>query len=459
VVAGALGLAWVALWLLAYQSPDKHKALSDAERDLIASGQETHLEDAGAKPSMLSLLGRRNFWGIALPRFLADPTWGTLSFWIPLYLTTVRHFDLKQIALFAWLPFVAADLGCLFGPAVVLFLQKRGVSLINARRGAFTLGAVMMTGMMFVGRVESPYVAIALLCLGGFAHQTLSVTVITMSSDLFRKNEVATVAGMAGFFGNLGVLIFSLLIGGLVASVGYDPFFVALGVLDLAGADPAVDPGPRPAAARRQAPSPFPPCRAFHAASADLQPDPAGLQSRPVDRPRRRGLLHRHLDLRVVPGRADPPFARPGELAAADRRPLTRASQLNMLGAPDSCGVWAPCLTHADGKFWLIYTDVKRYGRTTVGGASGASLRDFHNYLVTADDIEGPWSDPVFLNSSGFDPSLFHDDDGRKWLLNQLWDHRPGRNRFAGIVAQEYDPAARPWSASARTSSPARPWA
>jgi ACS family hexuronate transporter-like MFS transporter len=236
LVAGGLGLVWVVLWLFAYQSPDKHKALTDAERDLIASGQETHLEDAGTKPSMLSLLKRRNFWGIALPRFLADPTWGTLSFWVPLYLTTVRHFDLAQIAMFAWLPFVAADIGCLFGPAVVLFLQKRGVSLIDARRWAFTLGAVLMTGMMFVGRVESPYLAIALLCLGGFAHQTLSVTVITMSSDLFRRNEVATVAGMGGFCGNLGVLIFSLLIGGLVAKVGYDPFFVALGVLDLAGA-------------------------------------------------------------------------------------------------------------------------------------------------------------------------------------------------------------------------------
>jgi hypothetical protein len=76
VVAGALGLAWVALWLFAYQSPDKHKALSDAERDLIASGQEAHLEAAGARPSMLSLLTRRNFWGIALPRFLADPDLG-----------------------------------------------------------------------------------------------------------------------------------------------------------------------------------------------------------------------------------------------------------------------------------------------------------------------------------------------------------------------------------------------
>ncbi len=124
-------------------------------------------------------------------------------------------------------------------------------------------------------------------------------------------------------------------------------------------------------------------------------------------------------------------------------RPLRRPSQLNMLGDPDSCGVWAPCLTHADGLFHLIYTDVKRYGRTTVGGASGASLRDFHNYLVTSETIEGDWSDPVFLNSSGFDPSLFHDDDGRKYLLNMLWDHRPGRNRFAGIVLQEYSPAAR----------------
>ncbi len=119
-------------------------------------------------------------------------------------------------------------------------------------------------------------------------------------------------------------------------------------------------------------------------------------------------------------------------------RPLNRASQLDMRGDPDSCGVWAPCLSYADGLFYLVYTDVKRYGRTTVGGASGASLRDFHNFVVTSPRIDGEWSDPVYLNSSGFDPSLFHDDDGRKYLVNMLWDHRPGQNRFAGIVAQEY---------------------
>jgi xylan 1,4-beta-xylosidase len=119
-------------------------------------------------------------------------------------------------------------------------------------------------------------------------------------------------------------------------------------------------------------------------------------------------------------------------------RPLTRPSQLNMLGDPDSCGVWAPCLSYSNGLFYLVYTDVKRYGRTTVGGSGGVSLRDFHNYLVTSPRIDGEWSDPVYLNSSGFDPSLFHDDDGRKYVVNMLWDHRPGQNRFAGIVLQEY---------------------
>ena len=118
-------------------------------------------------------------------------------------------------------------------------------------------------------------------------------------------------------------------------------------------------------------------------------------------------------------------------------RPLRRPSQLDLRGNPDSCGVWAPDLSYADGRFHLLYTDVKRYGRTTVNGERGASFRDFHNYWVWSDRIEGEWSDPIYLNSSGFDPALFHDDDGRSWLLNTLWDHRPGRSRFAGVVIQE----------------------
>ncbi|KAK0670116.1 glycosyl hydrolases family 43-domain-containing protein [Cercophora samala] len=114
-------------------------------------------------------------------------------------------------------------------------------------------------------------------------------------------------------------------------------------------------------------------------------------------------------------------------------RPLTRKSQLDMRGDPDSCGIWAPCLTHDGDKFWLVYTDVKR---------KDGSFKDTHNYIVSAPAIEGPWSDPVYTNSSGFDPSLFHDPDtGKKWFVNMLWDHRRRPLLFAGIALQEWDPA------------------
>jgi len=123
VLTGALGLVWASLWLLFYHSPDKHPKLSPAERDYIIAGQESHLA-GGGRPAIAALVRQRNFWGIAIPRFLADPTWGTLTFWLPLYLTTVRGFDLKQIAMFAWLPFLAADLGCMFGGTISITLQK-----------------------------------------------------------------------------------------------------------------------------------------------------------------------------------------------------------------------------------------------------------------------------------------------------------------------------------------------
>ena len=236
VLTGVIGLTWAGLWLTFYQSPANHKGLSPRERDYILAGQEKHLAGVG-RPSIRTILAERNFWGIAIPRFLADPTWGTLTFWLPLYLTTVRGFDLKQIAMFAWLPFLAADLGCLFGGTISITLQKYGgIGLINARRSAFTVGALLMMGVALVGTVQNPYVAVGLLSLAGFAHQTLSVTVITMASDLFKRSEVATVAGMAGTCGNAGVLIFSLLMGALVTRVGYTPFFIGLAVLDLLGA-------------------------------------------------------------------------------------------------------------------------------------------------------------------------------------------------------------------------------
>ena len=113
---------------------------------------------------------------------------------------------------------------------------------------------------------------------------------------------------------------------------------------------------------------------------------------------------------------------------------LTEQRLLNMKGIPDSGGVWAPCLSYSNGIYYLVYSNVK----SLVG-----AFKDTPNYLVSGPSPIGPWSDPVYLNASGFDSSLFHDDDGRKWLLNMVWDHRKGRNPFHGIVIREYDAAER----------------
>lgn len=104
--------------------------------------------------------------------------------------------------------------------------------------------------------------------------------------------------------------------------------------------------------------------------------------------------------------------------------PINRLSQLNMLGDPTSGGVWAPCLSYDGEKFWLVFTDVK---------TKKGMYYNTHNYLVYTDDIYGEWSEPVYLNSVGFDPSLFHDNDGKKYLINML-------NGFKGITVREYDP-------------------
>ena len=238
LIAGGLALLWALSWRLTYRPRAAHPALGAEERAHIEAGQEPHLAAAPdlARPAPLAILRQRNFWGIALPRFLADPMWGMLTFWMPLYLKTERGFDLTAIVLFAWLPFVAADAGCLFGPAVTAALQRRGIGLIAARKWTFTLGAAMMAAMLFVARVESPVAAIALLSLGAFAHQTLSITCIATSSDLFRKHELGTVAGSAGLLANLGVLLSSLAIGHWVGAWGYAPFFVAVFLCDLLAA-------------------------------------------------------------------------------------------------------------------------------------------------------------------------------------------------------------------------------
>lgn len=237
VITGALGLVFAVIWWFGYESPARHRALSTEEARLIEAGQEKHLEADGSKPSVMQILRQRNFWGIALPRFLAEPAWGTFNAWIPLFMFKVYGFNLKEIAMFAWMPMLFADLGCIVGGYLPpLFQRWFGVNLIVSRKMVVTLGAVLMIGPGMIGLFTSPYVAIALLCIGGFAHQSLSGALITLSSDVFGRNEVATANGLTGMAAWTASTLFALVVGALADTIGFSPLFAVLAVFDLLGA-------------------------------------------------------------------------------------------------------------------------------------------------------------------------------------------------------------------------------
>ena len=110
--------------------------------------------------------------------------------------------------------------------------------------------------------------------------------------------------------------------------------------------------------------------------------------------------------------------------------PLNRVSQLDLKGVGASQGIWAPCLTYDKGIYYLVYTVVKAFY---------CNMYDTNNYLVTAENIHGPWSEPVALNNFGFDPSMFHDDDGRKYIVSMVTDHRIPKKYAGRLVMQEFD--------------------
>ncbi|HZU83647.1 MAG TPA: MFS transporter [Polyangiaceae bacterium] len=237
MITGALGLVWVALWLFIYRAPEEHPWMSAAELAHIEEGQraEVVVHEEAQKGVWRIVLGQRNFWAVAVARFLSEPAWQFFTYWIPLYLSTERHMELKRIGSFAWLPFLAADLGSLFGGVLSPLFVKTGCSVLVARKSSASVCAVLMVLAIFIGRAPSAEWAIVFFCVGAFAHQAMSSTLLTLPADVFPKRAVATANGMSGTAGVAGGVLFTMIVGKVAPRIGYAPLFVAIAFLDLIG--------------------------------------------------------------------------------------------------------------------------------------------------------------------------------------------------------------------------------
>jgi ACS family hexuronate transporter-like MFS transporter len=232
IIPGLLGLVWVIAWQRTYHSPEAHPGLGDDERQVIL----THRSPQVSKERWTSLLHHREFWALLAARFVSDFPFYFFLFWLPQYLIDARGFDLGDIAMFAWLPWVAADLGALAGGSASSWLAARGVSLDTARKAVIWFGAVLVLVTVPAVRAESAAAALLLICLGLFAIQMKGAVFFTLPADLFPAGKVATVWGAFGAAGSLGGSVLGIAAGRMIETSGYTAVFVAIASLHLLSA-------------------------------------------------------------------------------------------------------------------------------------------------------------------------------------------------------------------------------
>jgi ACS family hexuronate transporter-like MFS transporter len=234
VFSGALGLIWLAMWLRIYHPLDRHPSVSPEEVALIRAGQEPALKfRMRGVARWLELVKSRNVWGIVLGRGLTDPIWWFYIFWLPQYLSDARGFSLKRIALFAWIPFVAADLGNFTGGFISGYCIRRGIPVIRARMWVCAVSCMPILAGIPAARVHSAYSALALICIALWGYASWSTMGLTLPSDLFPQDVVATVTGLSGFAAGLAGAAFTFAVGFLVDRFSYGPAFLVAGLLPI----------------------------------------------------------------------------------------------------------------------------------------------------------------------------------------------------------------------------------
>jgi ACS family hexuronate transporter-like MFS transporter len=234
VFSGALGLVWLAMWLRIYRPLDRHPSVSPEEVAHIRAGLEPTLKfRARGVARWLELMKSPNVWGIVLGRGLTDPIWWFYIFWLPQYLSDARGFSLKRIALFAWIPFVAADLGNFTGGFLSGYCIRRGIPVIRARMWVCAISCLPILAGIPAARVHSAYSALALICIALWGYASWSTMGLTMPSDLFPQDVVATVTGLSGFAAGLAGAAFTFAVGFLVDRFSYGPAFLVAGLLPI----------------------------------------------------------------------------------------------------------------------------------------------------------------------------------------------------------------------------------
>ena len=220
LVAGGAGVVWVVLWAFFYRRPEHHGAVSPAELSRIQDGSNTSTESNETVP-MAVLLKLRQTWSFIVAKFLTDPVWFFLLFWLPDYFKKTRHLDIKSSWPHLMGIYALVTLISLVGGYFPGYLLRRGWSVTRARKTALFTYAVMVLPILCVG-MAGDWIAVALIGLAGGAHQAWSSNLFTTVSDMFPRRAIATVIGIGSTAGALGGMLFQYCCGKLLDHYGVD---------------------------------------------------------------------------------------------------------------------------------------------------------------------------------------------------------------------------------------------
>lgn len=229
VITGALGLVWMCAWLYFYYLPQRHPRITQEELALIEGDDPAPV--ARKKIRWRELLQIRQTWGLFLARLLSSPVWWFYLFWLPKYLVEQRGFSMQQMGMLVWLPYLCADLGSIFGGLLSGYLIKRKIEVLRARRLSMLPFAMAMPVSLLIPFTPSTTVAMIVICIVTFSHMAWMTNLMTVTNDIYPKQVVGSVAGIAAFGNGMGGAIFTSLTGYVVQHFSYSAIFIIMGFL------------------------------------------------------------------------------------------------------------------------------------------------------------------------------------------------------------------------------------
>ncbi len=231
VATGLIGGVWVLLWLLFYKKPQTSKLITEGERRFIMKGMNKTGDGKEKAVPFKVILKTREAWGLILIRFLLDPVFYFIMFWVPKYLSEVRGVSFERIGELFWIPFLALGISNMIGGWASDRLVNAGISVNKARKTIMALaaGATVFTAMTAFASTVG--MAVFFISLFMFAHGFWITNYITITSEVFGKRATSTVVGMAGTAGAVAGLILNPLIGMVIEAHSYLPMWIVSGIM------------------------------------------------------------------------------------------------------------------------------------------------------------------------------------------------------------------------------------